>query len=186
LGKNKKWVCAAILLLTLAMIGLSGCGNKPASPSAQNARVRAQNVVPGSGGQNHPTSNTRASHLERLARGVRGVNDANCVVFGKYAIVGLDVDPTMDRSRVGTTKYAVAQAFRKDPHGADAIVTADIDMAQRIREIRADVQNGRPVAGFADELADMVGRLVPQLPRSVVPQQSPENLGTANAQRGQK
>jgi YhcN/YlaJ family sporulation lipoprotein len=186
LGKRKKWVCAAVLLLTVATIGMSGCGNPQAAPSAQKARVKAQNIVPGPRGQNVPNSNTRASHLEMLARGVHGVNGANCVVFGKYAIVGLDVDPKMDRSRVGTTKYAVAEAFHKDPYGADAVVTADIDMAQRIREIRTDVQHGRPVAGFAEELADMVGRLMPQFPRSVVPRPSPDNPGTANAHSGRK
>lgn len=122
-----------------------------------------------------------ASHLEMLARGVEGVNGANCVVFGNFAIVGIDVDPAMERSRVGTVKYAVAEALRKDPYGVNAIVTADIDLAQRIREIRADIRHGRPVAGFAEELADIVGRLVPQVPRDIIPPQGPENTGAPAA-----
>jgi YhcN/YlaJ family sporulation lipoprotein len=118
-----------------------------------------------------------ARHLEMLARGVRGVNDATCVVFGNYAIVGIDVDAKMDRSRVGTTKYAVAEALRKDPYGVDALVTADMDLSQRLKEIRADVQRGRPIAGFAEELGDIVGRVMPQMPRSIVPPASPDHDG---------
>lgn len=165
--KRKTAFCAAVLLLTAA-VGLTGCGNnnRP-GPSAQNARVNVQNTVRGA--DDNTAANGKAAHLEKLARGIRGVNDANCVVFGRYAIVGIDVDPRMDRSHVGTTKYAVAEAFRKDPYGANAAVTADIDLAQRIREIRADVRNGRPVAGFAEELADIVGRLMPNIGNPKVP-----------------
>jgi YhcN/YlaJ family sporulation lipoprotein len=85
--------------------------------------------------------------------------------MGNTAVVGIDVDGRMERSRVGTIKYAVAEAFRKDPYGIDAIVTADMDLTNRIREIGADIRRGRPFSGFAEELSDIMGRIVPQLPR---------------------
>lgn len=125
---------------------------------------------------------SKADRLERLAQGVAGVEGATCVVFGKFAIVGIDVDAKLERSQVGTIKYAVAEAFRKDPDGVDAIVTADIDLTQRLREIGADIRHGRPVAGFTEELADIVGRLVPQLPRSVMPAREPEDLGIRSSE----
>lgn len=173
-----KTACKWVLLLAV-LAAAAGCAYKQSAPAPQD------NVNAHRAGQATPLrqadAGTVAAHLESLARSVRGVQDANCVVFGKYAIVGLDVDPKMDRSRVGTVKYAVAEAFRKDPYGINALVTADIDLAQRLREIRADVRRGRPVAGFAEELADIVGRLVPQIPRNVIPPQSPENTGAPNA-----
>jgi YhcN/YlaJ family sporulation lipoprotein len=92
-------------------------------------------------------------------------------VFGNTAIVGIDVDARMERSRVGTLKYSVAEAFRKDPYGIDALVTADMDLSQRINEIGADIRRGRPIAGFAEEMADIMGRIVPQLPRDIIPQE---------------
>ena len=55
---------------------------------------------------------------------------------------------TMERSRVGTIKYAVAEAFHKDPYGIDAIVTADMDLSQRLREVRSGYERGRPFAGI--------------------------------------
>jgi YhcN/YlaJ family sporulation lipoprotein len=168
----------AVLMLLLALaFSSAGCGKKQSSPAPSNNRLKAQssNAVSQKKIENPKMV---AAHLESLARGIKGVNGANCVVFGNYAIVGIDVDAKMERSRVGTIKYAVAEAFRKDPYGVDAIVTADIDMAERLREIRADVRHGRPLAGFTEELSDIIGRIIPQIPRNIIPPRSPENMGT--------
>jgi len=179
--KKIAWTAAA-LLAVLLVLGSAGCGNRQANPEG-TPRAQALNDT-----ANELQRNPKevSAHLETLARGVEGVQDANCVVFGKYAIVGIDVDEKMERSQVGTIKYAVAEAFRKDPYGIDALVTADIDMGQRIREIRADIRNGRPISGFTDELADIVGRLIPQIPRNIIPPREPENFGTHPAERPQK
>jgi YhcN/YlaJ family sporulation lipoprotein len=164
----------AVVLLSAWSSLAAGCGNQQAAPP--DNRLKAQNV--GEAGMKAIGNPTKVSdHLEALARGIPGVQGANCVVFGKYAVVGIDVDPKMDRSEVGTLKYAVAEAFRKDPYGVNAVVTADIDMAQRIHEIRADVMKGRPIAGFAEELSDIVGRLMPQIPRNIIPPKTPEDTG---------
>nr|AYQ75476.1 YhcN/YlaJ family sporulation lipoprotein [Cohnella candidum] len=171
-----------MLLAAAAAAALSGCAaNKQGAPMPNGGvQVRTQNAA-SPAPINTANAKSAAAHLEALAKRIHGVKGANCVVFGKYAVVGIDVDPAMERSRVGTVKYAVAEAFRKDPIGINALVTADIDMAQRLREIRADVRRGRPVAGFAEELADIVGRIVPQIPRNIVPPASPENTGAPNA-----
>ncbi|WP_254639475.1 YhcN/YlaJ family sporulation lipoprotein [Cohnella sp. GbtcB17] len=190
-----------LLLASVLLSAAAGCGNRNAAPAPQDEGRLQVRSVPGddvSAGDGNvavrPNAKAVASHLEQLAEGVQGVRHANCVIFGKYAVVGIDVDPKMERSRVGTTKYSVAEAFRKDPYGIDALVTADMDMAQRIREIRADAKRGRPIAGFAEEMADIVGRLVPQVPRSIVPPAQPDGNGpdarsrantSANTQRTQ-
>lgn len=183
-GKPAK--AGLILLLASALLSAAGCGNRTAAPGQPGQDRLQAHSAPGSdvsvGDRSvavRPNAKAVAAHLEQLAEGIRGVRHANCVIFGKYAVVGIDVDPKMERSRVGTTKYAVAEAFRKDPYGIDALVTADMDMAQRIREIRADAKRGRPIAGFAEEMADIVGRLVPQVPRSIVPPASPDGAGPA-------
>ncbi|GGG10405.1 YhcN/YlaJ family sporulation lipoprotein [Paenibacillus abyssi] len=162
------------LLLTAAVcLILSGCGTvarNNTSPSPQNNEgVRVQQTNPPK--MEIKNSKDVAAHLEELAKHIPGVNNANCVVVGNTAIVGIDVDQKLERSRVGTVKYSVAEAFRKDPYGVNAVVTADMDIAQRLREIRHDMANGRPVAGFAEELADIIGRIVPQMPRNTVPRE---------------
>jgi len=165
-------------------MGLAGCGNKQSAPVPSNQRLKAQASNPSKKTISNPQE--VADHLQSLALGVAGVKGANCVVFGKYAIVGIDVDEKMERSQVGTIKYAVAEAFRKDPYGIDALVTADIDLAQRLREIRIDVNKGRPIAGFAEELSDIIGRVIPQVPRNIIPPKAPEDMGTSHSNNLQR
>ncbi|MCG7407818.1 YhcN/YlaJ family sporulation lipoprotein [Paenibacillus sp. ACRRX] len=106
-------------------------------------------------------------HLVELAQRVPGVKHVNCVVLGNTAVVGIDVDSKLDRSRVGTIKYSVAEALSKDKYGVNAYVTADIDLNQRIQEMSTDIKRGRPIAGITEELSDIIGRMVPQIPKDV-------------------
>jgi YhcN/YlaJ family sporulation lipoprotein len=116
-----------------------------------------------------------AERLAELATRVEEVNDATAVVIGPWAVVGIDVDASYDRGRVGNIKYSVAEALKEDPAGAYAVVTADPDTMQRLREMRAAIENGEPVEGIMNELAEMVGRLMPQIPREVeTPKSAPE------------
>ncbi|MFD2612780.1 YhcN/YlaJ family sporulation lipoprotein [Paenibacillus gansuensis] len=170
-----KTMCAVVIILSI----LAGCnkssqnGAAPA-PSHDKYYVKTEQTIPGRPVIND--SKSVSAHLESLARSVPNVKGANCVVIGNTAIVGLDIDGKLDRSRVGTIKYAVAEALRKDPYGKYAIVTADMDIAQRIREIRQDIGNGHPVQGFANELTDIIGRIMPQLPRDVnTPDNGPDS-----------
>ena len=107
-------------------------------------------------------------HLVDLANRTPNVNDAVAVVLGRYAIVGIDVDANMERSQVDTTKYSVAESLKKDPHGARAIVIADPDTTARLREISQDINNGRPFQGIVNELADITGRLMPEVPGDII------------------
>ncbi|WP_066317982.1 YhcN/YlaJ family sporulation lipoprotein [Bacillus sp. FJAT-29814] len=109
-----------------------------------------------------------SKHLVDLATSVPNVNDATAVVLGKYAIVGIDVNAKIDRSQVGTIKYTVAESLKKDPHGASAVVVADADINQRLKDINANIQNGRPLSGIMEELAEISGRLMPQVPGDII------------------
>lgn len=161
---------AVILLLTIALAGCSQSPKNGASSSqAQdpNRQVKVQQTAPQKTAIRNPQA--VAERLEQIASSVPNVQSANCVVFGNTAIVGINVPPDMDRSHVGTVKLAVAEALKKDPFGADAFVTADIDMSERLRKIRNRVQAGQGFSGLADEMAAIIGRIIPQIPRDVNP-----------------
>lgn len=166
-----KWLASTIIIMIVA----SGCGtvaqNNETSPSPQNnGNYQAKEA-----GKKEITDPAQVeAHLEQLARSVDGVKNAHCVVIGNTAVVGIDVEGDLERSRVGTIKYSVAEAFRHDSYGIDALVTADIDITNRLNEIGEDIRNGRPIAGFAEEMADIMGRLIPQFPRDVIPPDSPQ------------
>lgn len=107
-----------------------------------------------------------ATHLAKIANDVPNINDATAVVAGPYAVVGIDVDKDLDRSRVGTIKYAVIEVLQHDPYGKTAVVVADADVVERIRGMSNKIKQGHPVHGIVDELAAIVGRYMPDFPIS--------------------
>jgi len=183
-----------ILLLAAALAGLTGCTNRsgdaaPLAPDTADSGGTAANdgasFIPygeqeqADAGQmmteEEPVMDEDAAdRLERLAESVQGVNGARCVVLGKVAIVGIDVDGKLDRGKVGSVKYAVAEALAKDPAGVRALVTADLDIQNRIRAIRDSAKDGKPLRGLAEQLAELIGRMMPQLPRDTAPKAEPQ------------
>lgn len=167
-----------LFVVTLLMLSavVSGCNQAPkngAAPSQttdSNRQVQVKQTAP----QKKEIQDPRAvaNRLEQIAVSVPNVESANCVVFGNTAVVGINVPPAMDRAKVGTIKLSVAEALKKDPYGVDALVTADMDLNQRLWNIRQQAMNGRPINGFAEEMAAIIGRIVPQMPRDVNPLQS--------------
>lgn len=164
-----------VVVLALALAVLGGCSKTPrneASPSPDGrSGIKVQQTAPAKPEIRNKQEVTQ--RLEGLAASIPQVQSAKCVILGNTAIVGINVEPHLERSRVDVIKYSVAEALRKDPYGVHAFVTADIDMAGRIAEIREDIRQGRPVSGFAEELADMIGRIVPQVPKDITPQGNP-------------
>ncbi|MGG1688317.1 YhcN/YlaJ family sporulation lipoprotein [Pseudalkalibacillus sp. NRS-1564] len=105
-----------------------------------------------------------AENLVTIAKQVPDVNDATAIVTGKYAVVGIDVNQKLDRSRVSSIKYTVAEALQKDPYGANAVITADADTTYRLKQMATEIKRGHPIGGVMEELADIVGRLMPEVP----------------------
>lgn len=172
-----------ILLWMAGALALSGCGGGGAQGAGQgngqDGSSRIQQIM-----GNDAQTEEKASRLESLAKRIPRVNNANCVVIGNTAIVGIDVDATLERSKIDSIKYSVAEALRKDPDGANAIVTADLDIGERIRRVREDIKTGKPFSGFAQELGDIIGRVVPQLPKDARPMDNQSNKD-ANEQQFQ-
>lgn len=162
-----------IILLLL----ISGCGaNRNEANEPNNGQQQALNVK-NSTIQNvdRKSGQEIAQHLVDLASSIPNVNDATAVVLGNYAVVGIDVNEDLERSEVGSIKYSVAESLKKDPHGARAVVVADPDMTARIREIADDIRDGKPVQGIFNELADISGRLMPEVPADMVEPDTKEN-----------
>ncbi|ULT58449.1 YhcN/YlaJ family sporulation lipoprotein [Neobacillus drentensis] len=162
------------LLITAISILLTGCS---IADHKENANSGNQLVNVKNSYINHvdrKSGQEISKRLVELATSIPNVSDATAVVLGKYAIVGIDVDAKIDRSQVGSIKYSVAESLRKDPYGAKAIVVADADTNQRLREIQADIKKGRPIRGIMEELADVAGRLIPEVPGDLITP-SPKN-----------
>lgn len=110
--------------------------------------------------------NDIADHLANLAVKTDNVNDAAAIVVGPYTVVGIDINEEAERTRTSTIKHTVLEALEHDPYGREAIVIADADMPERLRGMREAIQNGAPIQGVADELANIISRYMPTAPKS--------------------
>lgn len=146
-------------LVSIATFLLVGCTNDQTQQQEQ-VPITEQTSDQGDVANN----NDIATHLANIAKEVPDVDHAAAVVAGPYAVVGIDVDETLERQRVGTIKFSVNEALRDDPYGKTAIVVADADVSERLRNIQREVQEGEPIHGFIDEIAEIVGRFMPTFP----------------------
>lgn len=160
----KKWLSCIVAIAFISGCGLNNQANDENIRQQQNIHVKnstIQNV-------DRKTGQEVSHHLVDLATSIPNVKDATAVVLGNYAIVGIDVKENLDRSEVGATKYSVAESLKNDPYGANAMVVADPDITARLREIQEDIKNGEPFQGIINELADISGRLMPEVPADIV------------------
>ncbi len=162
------------MLLSLLLISglLIGCNQNndhstPTKNSNENIGVEQSSYEE----NQNMTNEEIASHLATLATEVPDVIDAAAIVAGPYAVVGINIDEATERQRVGTIKYSVNEALQHDPYGKTAVVVADADMPERIREMNNKIKQGYPIAGVVDELAEIVGRYMPSFP---VPENRPQ------------
>ncbi|RIW29469.1 YhcN/YlaJ family sporulation lipoprotein [Bacillus salacetis] len=170
-----------IFLLVFAAL-ISGCNQQNNQTAFDNERngdsARPINVENSSIQHKQNESSQEVSrNLVRIAGSVPNVKDATAVVLGRYAFVGIDIDAEVERSEVGTIKYSVAEALKDDPHGAKAMIIADPDLYARLKEVGHDIENGRPVQGILNELSDIAGRLMPEVPKDTQqmnPDQAPD------------
>jgi YhcN/YlaJ family sporulation lipoprotein len=175
-----------LMIILTASLFFSGCAMRnPANQSPapkQQANVQQTQRVPQTAPEvpKNQSPEATARRLVNLTMTVPEVHHATAVVFRKTAIVGISLDAKLERSKVGTVKYAVAQALKKDPQGANAMVTADPAIVARIQEINQQVRNGHPLSGFANELADIAGRVMPQFPKSIADQKVKNKENLAN------
>lgn len=105
-----------------------------------------------------------ATHLAMIASEVPLVNDATAIIAGPYAVVGIDIEDNTEKQKVGTIKYSVSEALTNDPYGRTAVIIADGDIMERIREMRESIGKGEPISGIVQELAEIVSRYMPTFP----------------------
>lgn len=166
-----------IVFLVVCMFLITGCSqnNSERALPTEKQDNRYVQVKNSSQSEQQSLSNKEiANHLANIASGVPDVNNARAIVAGPYAVVGIDVDKDLDRSRVGTIKYSVSEALYHDPYGKTAVVVADGDVTERIRNMGDKINQGYPVQGIVDELAGIVSRYMPDFPTPENQPQQPD------------
>ncbi|MDX8359947.1 YhcN/YlaJ family sporulation lipoprotein [Cytobacillus sp. IB215316] len=157
-----------LITIVIALFTLIGCtinqqtNDNKNSPEMINVKNTTNETKEIKNGQE------AAKHLVDLASSIPNVNDATAIVLGDFAVVGIDVNSQLDRSKVSTIKYSVAESLKKDPYGANAIVIADPDTNVRLKQMATDIRNGHPIKGIMDELSAIVNRVMPEVPNDLI------------------
>ncbi|MDQ0160103.1 YhcN/YlaJ family sporulation lipoprotein [Alkalibacillus salilacus] len=151
----------------LVLMGMYACQNEPEMDSI-DSNINEEHIIQVEDSetpQNRDHSNQEAAdRLSQIAAEVEEVEEANALVFGRYTIVGINVTDDLSRSRVGSVKYTVAEALKDDPYGHYAFVVADGDIVARIQEINRGIRDGEARHVVINEIANLVGRYIPETP----------------------
>ncbi|MDM5210338.1 YhcN/YlaJ family sporulation lipoprotein [Peribacillus sp. NJ4] len=99
-----------------------------------------------------------ANRVEAL----KEVSNANVIVTENNAYVGAVLKDGGDKDIPNDLKERVADAVRgADPSVDQVYVSANPDFVQRMKGYANDIENGKPVAGFAEEFRELVTRIFP-------------------------
>lgn len=152
-----------ILTLTALIVFMVACtsNQESQSRSTEQIKVEQSSYKP----DEIMTRSDIADHLADLAVKTTDVQDAAAIVLGPYTVVGINIAGDAERNRTSSIKHSVLEALEHDPYGREAVVIADADMPERLRGMRESIQNGAPVKGVADELANIVSRYMPTVPK---------------------
>lgn len=166
-----------VLVLLSTVFILSACTQPKQEESKGNQEENILNVKnTENNGDRYEDNKEIANHLADIASSVPSVNKSTAVVAGPYAVVGIDVDKDLDRTRVGTIKNSVNEALHDDAYGKTAVVIADGDIMERLTQMRDKMEQGQPVRGIVDELSAIVGRYMPNFPvQEDLPESPDEN-----------
>nr|WP_279599944.1 YhcN/YlaJ family sporulation lipoprotein [Bacillus sp. B19-2] len=172
-----------ILIQTVMLLSACGIQNNARNeanelPGNKPIQVKNSSQEP----VNRKDGQAISRRLVKITESVPGVNDATAVVLGRLAVVGIDVKDNLERSKVESIKYSVAEALQNDPYGANAAVVADPDAVNRLRAMGREIQAGRPVKGILDELAAIVGRVLPEVPNDATDNQQTNPTKSNNDQ----
>lgn len=152
-----------IITLTALIVFMVACTSNQESQeqSTDQTKVEQSSYEP----DEIMTRSDIADHLANLAVRTDNVQDAAAIVLGPYTVVGINITEDAERNRTSSIKHTVLEAMEHDPYGREAVVIADADMPERLRGMKESIQNGEPVQGVADELANIVSRYMPTVPK---------------------
>ncbi|MDF2590794.1 MAG: putative sporulation lipoprotein YhcN/YlaJ [Clostridia bacterium] len=111
--------------------------------------------------------NTTAQENENLVsaiEGINGVRNANVVVSGNTAYVGITLDNTANATNTNNIKSNVAQQVKTSNRNINTVyVSTDAGFINRLRNVVNGIKGGRPISGFTNELNNMVERITPNM-----------------------
>lgn len=155
------------LLALFLVVGSASCtpAKKPAPNVTQKQKPSTvEKVTPAKKTSGTTAEQRMASRIAADVSKVNGVEKATVVVSGRTAFIGLTLRPNVEKSRTERIKSEVASRAKKvEPTLTRVNVTSDPNLVARIKRIADSVKSGKPVSGFASELAEIARRITPKM-----------------------
>lgn len=164
MGSFRHKVFAVMVFMMVFSIG-GGCDpqRKPIPPGSgpvppdRIPRMLVKPAPPGIPAQNRDI----ADDITKRVESEPGVAKAYTVVMGNTVLVGFDVENTNQEVRITEVKSRVTEKAEADPRIVRAYVSADPGITARIREIAYNIERGKPVTDYLDEIGEIIRRIVP-------------------------
>ncbi|MEK4014228.1 YhcN/YlaJ family sporulation lipoprotein [Peribacillus sp. FSL M8-0224] len=100
--------------------------------------------------------------ISNRVEALKEVSNANVIVTENNAYVGAVLKDGGEKDISNDLKERVADAVRAaDPSVDQVYVSANPDFVQRMDRYANDIENGKPVEGFAEEFRELVTRIFP-------------------------
>jgi YhcN/YlaJ family sporulation lipoprotein len=149
-----------LVLLSISILTFSsGCSNKTTNQIKQQGTHMQQ--VPNQVKTNLVNRfDIAKAAADRIVR-INGVKQANVLVTNHNAYVAAVVNtPNNVITRALEDKIAI-EVRATDPNILNVYVSTNPEFVDRVNRYVEDVRQGRPVAGFFDELSNMIQRIFP-------------------------
>jgi YhcN/YlaJ family sporulation lipoprotein len=155
--KKKKLIITLVLLLTFSLVISFACApqRRPA-PAPDNNMTQNQNKT-----NTNDTARAKAIR-DSIVKNHKDINGATVVLSDSTAYVGLDLKGNVSGSTADRLKTEVADTVKNQDRSIDRVlVSSDVKIVTRLKQIGRDIENGRPISGFINELDTMFRRVTP-------------------------
>lgn len=149
-------------------INSGNAGTKSTSP---NETTSSPNGSENNSNTTTPTdSSTVNTHLhsraekiaDAVSQNIADVKDARVIITDKIAYVSVSIDNSANAATAKSLKEEVAKVVKKTDTAIDEVyVMEDADTFTRMKEMVADLAEGKPISGFMEELDNMFTRVIP-------------------------
>ncbi|WP_427338479.1 YhcN/YlaJ family sporulation lipoprotein [Caloranaerobacter sp. DY30410] len=107
---------------------------------------------------------TRAEKIADSIVDLPGVDDATVVITGNTALVGVDIEEELEGKVVTDLKKQIVTRVKQiDKNIKNVTVTADPDLFERIDDIAQEINRGRGMSEFTDEVKEIIRRITPSM-----------------------
>jgi YhcN/YlaJ family sporulation lipoprotein len=84
------------------------------------------------------------------------------VLYSNSAWVGVDLAAGSENKLTNEMKNRITSLVKREEKGIDRVyVVADADSVSRLKEIAREVERGKPITGFLEELNEIGRRITP-------------------------